>query len=77
MTSLAQRVFVCREKLGLSQQTLADMLQMSQDWVSRIEAGTLTPSAYRAQDLAEALQVDLEWLLLGDPHEPVPAPTRT
>lgn len=68
VTSLAQRVFVCREKLGLSQQALGDAIGMSQDWVFRIEAGTLTPSAYRAQDLAEALQVDLEWLLLGEPN---------
>ena len=69
VTSLAQRIFVSREKLGLSQAKLAVKVGMSQQWVAKLETGDMLPSADRAMRLAEVLGIDLEWMLVGGNDE--------
>ncbi len=51
---------------GLSQEQLAAMMNRSQSWLSRVEAGRLIPSRQQTIDIARALEVEPETLLGED-----------
>lgn len=64
VNTLAERLKSAREKLGLSQAQLAEMVGLSQQSVAKIENGdTLQPR--KIKEIAKALQVSQKWLLLG------------
>lgn len=64
MDTLAARLKYSREKKGLSQSQLADMIGLSQQSVAKIENGeTLQPR--KIKEIAKALDVSQKWLQLG------------
>lgn len=64
MDTLAARLKFTREKKGLSQAQLADMIGLSQQSVAKIENGeTLQPR--KIKEIAKALDVSQKWLQLG------------
>ncbi|MBK5143365.1 helix-turn-helix transcriptional regulator [Budviciaceae bacterium BWR-B9] len=70
MQTLAERVAKRREQLGLSQKTLAEKIQVSQQSINKIESGQ-TRSPRNLDKLAEALDVSPQWLLFGDESAPI------
>ncbi|MFV0547220.1 MAG: XRE family transcriptional regulator [Limnobaculum xujianqingii] len=70
MQTLAERVAKRREQLGLSQKTLAEKIQVSQQSINKIESGQ-TRSPRNLDRLAEALDVSPQWLLFGDESVPI------
>lgn len=64
MDTLAERLKIARERKGLSQAQLAEMIGLSQQSVAKIENGdTLQPRKIR--EIARALDVSQKWLQLG------------
>ncbi|AWH88034.1 XRE family transcriptional regulator [Limnobaculum parvum] len=70
MQTLAERVAKRREQLGLSQKTLAEKIQVSQQSINKIESGQ-TRSPRNLDKLAETLDVSPQWLLFGDEPAPI------
>lgn len=70
MQTLAERVAKRREQLSLSQKTLAEKIQVSQQSINKIESGQ-TRSPRNLDRLAEALEVSPQWLLFGDESVPI------
>ena len=50
----------CREKLGLTQQDLAQKVGLSQETISQYEIGTRVPNINVAREIAEALHEPLD-----------------
>lgn len=73
MKSLGQRLRARRKELGLSQETLAAMVGLSQNQISRYEKDFGDPTIKIAFALAHVLHVSVEWLL-GLDHTPPPPP---
>ncbi|MCP5922212.1 helix-turn-helix domain-containing protein, partial [Klebsiella pneumoniae] len=64
MNTLAERLKIAREKKGMSQAQLADLIGLSQQSVAKIENGdTLQPR--KIKERAKALDVSQKWLQLG------------
>ena len=69
--SLGQRIIEIRRRLGLSQAELARRLGVEGGRLSHWEKGSHLPSLAQAVDIAVALQVGLDELVLGkDPASP-------
>lgn len=60
-----KRVKALRTEKGLTQEKLAEMLNISFSQISRIESGRSTPSIDVMIELAELFQVSLDYLILG------------
>lgn len=80
---LAEKIYQCRKKAGLSQEALATQLGVSRQAVSKWELGTAEPEPAKLKLLAEAFHVSVDWLLSEDdteytaptqPEPPAPAP---
>lgn len=64
MNTLAERLKIAREKAGLSQAQLAEVIGVSQQSIAKIESGdTLQPR--KIKEIAKVLDVSQKWLLLG------------
>ena len=57
-----------RKEMGLTQAELAEMLEIEQESMSRIETGNITPSLPRLVSLADALNCSVESLLRPSSH---------
>lgn len=55
----------CREKLGLTQQDLAQKVGLSQETISQYEIGTRVPNINVAREIAEALHEPLDNIFFG------------
>lgn len=67
METLAERLKICREKLGLTQTQLAKNAKLkNQSIIGSLESGYRKSSAYIPQ-IAEALGVESLWLTTGKP----------
>ncbi len=60
---IAQRLKEARKNKGLTQQALAQATGLSQTAVSAYERGFMEPTVTNLVALAEALEVDIYWLL--------------
>lgn len=58
--SLANRIRQERERLGLTQAALAEVVGVSRKTINTVENGIFTPSALLALKLAKALSVPVE-----------------
>ncbi len=68
LTGLGERLKASRERLGLNQSRLASQLNFSSPTVvSRFERGERLPSTETLIKLAELHDIDLHWLLTGQP----------
>ena len=63
MENLGEKIWRLREKKGLSQEALAEMLDVSRQTVSNWENDRATPDAYKLKLLCEALGVSADELL--------------
>lgn len=64
MNTLPDRLKFAREKLGLSQQQVADAVGMKQPSYFQLEAGKSKRSKF-INDIARILQTDVDWLIDG------------
>lgn len=73
---LSEKIFYCRKKAGMSQETLAEKLGVSRQAVSKWENGDATPELEKLLLLAQTFQVTTDWLLSPDApmEEPASAP---
>lgn len=60
--SLANRIRQERERVGLTQAALAEVVGVSRKTINTVENGIFTPSALLALKLAQALNVPVEEL---------------
>lgn len=78
---LAEKIYQCRKKAGLSQEALAAQLGVSRQAVSKWELGTAEPEPAKLKLLAQAFQVSVDWLLSEDEEaytapQPTPPPSK-
>ena len=66
---LSEKIYVCRKKAGLSQDALAEKLDVSRQAVSKWENGEAVPETGKLPGLAKAFGVTIDWLLSEE--EPV------
>lgn len=71
MKDLGEKIWRLREERGLSQEVLAEKLDVSRQTVSNWENDRATPDAYKLKQLCEALGVSADELL--ETGEQVPA----
>lgn len=73
--TLAEKIYTCRKKAGLSQEALAEKLGVSRQSVSKWENGDASPELDKLLLLAKVFGVTTDWLLTPDaPEEPAPEP---
>ncbi len=65
MTTIAQRIQRARKSRGLSQELLAERLQVSRGACGHWERGKALPSTEHLAMLASILNIRLEWLMSG------------
>lgn len=67
--TLAEKIIYCRKKSGLSQDALAEKLNVSRQAVSKWETGESVPETKNLLALASALGTTVDWLLSPDAPE--------
>ena len=70
-----ERLFDLRRQAGLSQEELANLLNVTRQAVQKWEAGTSRPDMDNLVSLAEYFKVSLDFLVTGKEALPPPAPT--
>ena len=65
MSLVGDRIRLCRQKLGLTQEILAKDAGMSKGFLSEVETGNRNPSAEYLLRIANALHVSLDFLMKG------------
>jgi len=68
MTTLAKRIAQARKNLGLSQERLAERLNISRGACGHWERGVATPSTDHLYELSQILDIDIHWLVAGEPY---------
>ena len=58
-----------RESLGMTQQELADMVNVTRNTISRYENGETEVGVITLNNIADALSVTITWLLFGFDYE--------
>lgn len=66
---LNEKIFYCRRKAGLSQETLAEKLGVSRQAVSKWETGDAVPELGKLLALAKQFEVTTDWLLSEEEPE--------
>ena len=64
--TLGEKITEARKKKGMSQIDLADAMSVSRQSVSKWETGESNPEISKLSQLAEVLDVSLDWLLSND-----------
>ncbi len=70
MSSVGERIRSRRQKIGWTQEQLADKAGISKGFLSDLETGTRNVSAEYLLKIAQALTVTLDFLMKGDPTRP-------
>ncbi|MFK7795269.1 MAG: helix-turn-helix domain-containing protein [Gammaproteobacteria bacterium] len=66
MSTIAQRILQARKACGLSQELLAERMKVSRGACGHWERGKALPSTDHLTQLANILNVRLEWLATGE-----------
>ena len=66
---LNEKIFYCRRKAGLSQESLAEVLGVSRQAVSKWETGDAVPEISKLLSLAKTFEVTTDWLLSEEEPE--------
>lgn len=75
--NLSQKIYMCRRRAGLSQEALAEKLDVSRQAISKWECGEAIPETTKLVSLAGALGVTVDWLLSEEPlPEDLPEPEK-
>lgn len=65
LAQIGERIRMCRKQLGLSQEELADMVNITPQTISNAELGIKAIRAESIAQIALALKVSTDFLLLG------------
>jgi len=66
LKDVGKRIQQTRKEKGISQSSLAEMINISTPYLSDIENGKVSYSVTILMDITEALQVSADWLLRSD-----------
>lgn len=66
LKDVGKRIQQTRKDKGMSQSTLAELINISTPYLSDIENGKVSYSVSILMDITEALQVSADWLLRSD-----------
>lgn len=75
--NLSVKILTFRKKLGLSQEELAEKLNVSRQAISRWETGSALPDAYNVLQLSRFFNVSADFLLNDDCDTPTPKGSET
>ncbi len=64
--NIGKKIVICREKKGLSQKNLANLIPISQSTLSRWEKGVAVPSIQHLNRICDVLEVPIENILSED-----------
>ncbi len=67
---LGEKIARCRKQAGLSQEELANRLELSRQAVSRWETGAAVPDTEKVVELSRLFHVTTDYLLLEEREEP-------
>lgn len=65
MSSFAERLEEARKEKGFTQKAISDQIGITNAYMSQMSTGKRMPSDRTAKDLAEALGVNVQWLVEG------------
>ena len=65
LEKIGARIRIKRESLGMTQQELADMVNVTRNTISRYENGETEVGVITLNNIADALSVTVLWLLFG------------
>lgn len=68
--AIGSRIKSARENMGLTQEELAEKIDLSTQFISTIERGVAGPSLETVINLCKVLKVSSEWLLCGKQAAP-------
>ena len=68
---LSQNLKKYREKKGLSQKKLGELINISQQGYAKYEIGTATPDPERLSKIAEILEISIDQLIAYNEKKPV------
>lgn len=71
MTTLSTKIARLRKEKNISQAELAKVAQVSRDAISKYERGEIIPSVETAKKIADALDVNLDFLVSLDEKEAI------
>ena len=66
LIQIGQRIYQCRKDLGLTQEQLSELADVTPQFVSFAESGKRAMRADNIAKLAKALHVSVDYLLTGD-----------
>lgn len=69
LEEIGARIRSKRESLGMTQQELADMVNVTRNTISRYENGETEVGVITLKNIADALSITISWLLLGFDYE--------
>ena len=69
LKKIGARIRIKRESLGMTQQELADMVNVTRNTISRYENGETEVGVITLNNIADALSVIVLWLLFGFDYE--------
>ena len=61
--TIGEKIYQCRKKQNLTQESLAEKLSVSRQSVSKWETGDALPEITKLKPLSEIFGVSVEWLL--------------
>ena len=69
LEKIGARIRIKRESLGMTQQELVDMVNVTRNTISRYENGETEVGVITLNNIADALSVTVLWLLFGFDYE--------
>ena len=69
LEKIGAKIRIKRESLGMTQQELADMVNVTRNTISRYENGETEIGVIMLKNIADALSVTVLWLLFGFDYE--------
>ena len=69
LEKIGAKIRIKRESLGMTQQELADMVNVTRNTISRYENGETEIGVITLNNIADALSVTVLWLLFGFDYE--------
>lgn len=66
LARVGTRIKNCRQAMNLTQEQLAELIDVSPHYIYEIERGSKTMSLYTLYDLSTSLNVSTDYLLYGD-----------
>lgn len=69
ISTIGKRIALARKKAGLTQASLAEMIEISEKYLSRVECGKQSPNAIIIVKICESLRISADELLFTGSFE--------